>query len=181
MRPKRDAASTLPRAYVSGPTKSSVNRPRRASTSMPQQRSREIPASGAAATQQTQVPAARVGPTGRVYANDVQPQMLNMLSRRLSNSRIGNVTLIEGTLDDPKLPAASVDLVLMVDVYHECIDPEATLRGVRKALKPGGRLVLVEFRGEDPEDDLIHGRNGASAGTQNADGHVKVFQRPCRR
>src|SRR3954467_1031498 len=94
--------------------------------------------------------AARVGPTGRVYANDVQPQMLNMLSRRLSNSRIANVTLIEGTLDDPKLPAASVDLALMVDVYHELSAPQTMLRHLREALKPGGRLVLLEYRKEDP-------------------------------
>jgi SAM-dependent methyltransferase len=94
--------------------------------------------------------AARVGPTGRVFANDVQPQMLNILARRLSNSKITNVTLIEGTFGDPKLPPASVDLVLMVDVYHELSQPQAMLRHLREALKPGGRLVLLEYRKEDP-------------------------------
>ena len=94
--------------------------------------------------------AARVGPAGRVFANDVQPQMLNMLARRLSNSHITNVTLIEGTLDDPRLPPASVDLVLMVDVYHELSQPQAILRHLRESLKPGGRLVLLEYRKEDP-------------------------------
>jgi ubiquinone/menaquinone biosynthesis C-methylase UbiE len=94
--------------------------------------------------------AARVGSTGRVYANDVQPQMLNMLARRLSNSKISNVTLIEGTFDDPKLPPASVDLALMVDVYHELSQPQAMLRHLRDSLKPGGRLVLLEYRKEDP-------------------------------
>ena len=94
--------------------------------------------------------AARVGPTGRVFANDVQPQMLNMLARRLTNAKITNVTLIEGTLDDPKLPAASVDLILMVDVYHELSQPQAMLRHLRESLKPGGRLVLLEYRKEDP-------------------------------
>jgi SAM-dependent methyltransferase len=94
--------------------------------------------------------AARVGPTGRVFANDVQPQMLNMLARRLSNSKITNVTLIEGTFDDPKLPPASVDLEIMVDVYHELSQPQAMLRHLREALKTGGRLVLVEYRKEDP-------------------------------
>ena len=94
--------------------------------------------------------AARVGPTGRVFANDVQPQMLNMLARRLGNSHITNVTLIEGTLDDPRLPPASVDLVLMVDVYHELSQPQAILRHLRESLKPGGRLVLLEYRKEDP-------------------------------
>lgn len=94
--------------------------------------------------------AARVGPSGRVFANDVQPQMLNMLARRLSNSKIANVTLIEGTFDDPKLPPASVDLALMVDVYHELSQPQAMLGHLREALKPGGRLVLLEYRKEDP-------------------------------
>ena len=94
--------------------------------------------------------AARVGATGRVFANDVQPQMLNILARRLNNANITNVTLIEGTLDDPKLPPASVDLVLMVDVYHELSQPQAVLRHLRESLKPGGRLVLLEYRKEDP-------------------------------
>jgi SAM-dependent methyltransferase len=94
--------------------------------------------------------AARVGATGRVFANDVQPQMLNILARRLNNANITNVTLIEGTLDDPKLPPASVDLALMVDVYHELSQPQAILRHVRESLKPGGRLVLLEYRKEDP-------------------------------
>jgi SAM-dependent methyltransferase len=94
--------------------------------------------------------AARVGPTGRVYANDVQPQMLNILARRLDMSKITNVTLIEGTIDDPKLPPASVDLALMVDVYHELSQPQAILRHLRESLKPGGRLVLLEYRKEDP-------------------------------
>jgi len=92
----------------------------------------------------------RVGPTGRVFANDVQPQMLNILARRLDRSKITNVTLIEGTLDDPRLPLASVDLVLMVDVYHELSQPQSILRHLRESLKPGGRLVLLEYRKEDP-------------------------------
>ena len=94
--------------------------------------------------------AARVGPAGRVFANDVQPQMLNLLARRLERAKITNVTLIEGTFDDPKLPPASVDLVIMVDVYHELSQPQAILRHLRESLKPGGRLVLLEYRKEDP-------------------------------
>jgi precorrin-6B methylase 2 len=94
--------------------------------------------------------AARVGPSGRVFANDVQPQMLNILARRLNNANITNVTLVEGTLNDPRLPPASVDLALMVDVYHELSQPQAILRHVRESLKPGGRLVLLEYRKEDP-------------------------------
>jgi ubiquinone/menaquinone biosynthesis C-methylase UbiE len=94
--------------------------------------------------------AARVGPTGRVYANDVQPQMLQMLARRLAVRKIANVTLVQGTIDDPKLEPASVDLEIMVDVYHELSQPQAMLRHLRDALKPGGRLVLLEYRKEDP-------------------------------
>ena len=94
--------------------------------------------------------AARVGSAGMVFANDVQPQMLEMLARRLEKKRISNVTLVQGTIDDPKLAPASVDLELMVDVYHEFSRPQAMLRRLREALKPGGRLVLLEYRKEDP-------------------------------
>jgi ubiquinone/menaquinone biosynthesis C-methylase UbiE len=94
--------------------------------------------------------AARVGPGGRVLANDVQPQMLELLARRLARKKIGNVTLVQGTIDDPKLAPESVDLALMVDVYHEFSQPQAMLRHLREALKPGGRLVLLEYRKEDP-------------------------------
>src|SRR5258707_4498944 len=93
---------------------------------------------------------ARVGPAGRVFANDVQPQMLQMLARRLAAKKITNVTLVQGTIDDPKLDPASVDLEIMVDVYHELSQPQAMLRHLREALKPGGRLVLLEYRKEDP-------------------------------
>jgi SAM-dependent methyltransferase len=94
--------------------------------------------------------AKRVGPTGTVYANDLQPQMLEMLRRRLEREKVANVTLVQGTVDDPRLPPASVDLGIMVDVYHEFSQPQAMLRGLRQALKPGGRLVLLEYRKEDP-------------------------------
>jgi SAM-dependent methyltransferase len=94
--------------------------------------------------------AARVGPTGRVFANDVQPQMLAILARRLAAKQITNVTLVQGTVDDPKLAPASVDLELMVDVYHELSQPQVMLQHLREALRPGGRLVLLEYRKEDP-------------------------------
>ena len=109
--------------------------------------------------------AARVGPTGRVYANDVQPQMLNILARRLERAKIGNVTLIEGTFDDPKLPPASVDLAMMVDVYHELSQPQAILRRLREALKPGGRLVLLEYRKEEKEKRRFGEEHGPGRAT----------------
>lgn len=91
-----------------------------------------------------------VGPTGKVFATDLQPQMLEILSGRLKQKGITNVTLVQGAVDHPRLPPSSVDLELMVDVYHELSQPQAMLRGLRDALKPGGRLVLLEYKKEDP-------------------------------
>src|SRR3954463_15829582 len=94
--------------------------------------------------------ARRVGPTGKVFANDIQPQMLSMLRQRLDREKIPNVELVLGTLDDPKLPANTVDLILMVDVYHEFSEPQKMLQRMRDSLKADGRLVLLEYRKEDP-------------------------------
>lgn len=94
--------------------------------------------------------AKRVGPTGKVYANDIQPQMLSMLRQRLDREKLANVDLVLGTFDDPRLPANAIDLILMVDVYHEFSEPQKMLRRMREALHPGGRLVLLEYRKEDP-------------------------------
>jgi ubiquinone/menaquinone biosynthesis C-methylase UbiE len=92
----------------------------------------------------------RVGSNGVVYASDIQQQMLDILDKRLKSSRITNVQLVLGAPDDPKLPPASIDLALLVDVYHEFSQPQAMLRGIHEALKPGGRLVLLEYKKEDP-------------------------------
>ena len=94
--------------------------------------------------------AKRVGPTGKVYANDIQPQMLSMLRQRLDREKLANVDLVLGTFDDPRLPANAIDLILMVDVYHEFSEPQKMLRRMHEALHPGGRLVLLEYRKEDP-------------------------------
>jgi ubiquinone/menaquinone biosynthesis C-methylase UbiE len=94
--------------------------------------------------------AERVGPDGKVFANDVQPEMLEMLRQNIEQRKLKNVETVLGTLDDPKLPANALDLVLMVDVYHEFSEPQKMLRRIRQALKPDGRLVLLEYRGEDP-------------------------------
>lgn len=94
--------------------------------------------------------AKRVGPMGKVYANDIQPEMIALLRQRLAKEKIANVEPILGAVDDPKLPAHSLDLILMVDVYHEFQQPQAMLRHMHDALKPGGRLVLLEYRKEDP-------------------------------
>jgi len=93
----------------------------------------------------------RVGPKGTVLATDVQPQMLAMLRDNAKVAGVTNIKPIRATQAATNLPDGQVDLALMVDVYHEAADPETLLRGILKALKPGGRLVLVEFRGEDPD------------------------------
>src|SRR5712691_6121645 len=94
--------------------------------------------------------AQRVGPQGRVLATDIQPQMLAMLSENMRAAGVRNIEPILCTPTDAKLPEGQLDLALMVDVYHELASPEETMTQVRRALKPDGRLVLVEYRGEDP-------------------------------
>src|SRR4051812_2315842 len=105
---------------------------------------------GAGSGYMTEKLSKRVGPTGMVYANDIQPEMLRLLGVRLKTRKITNVTLVQGQPDDPKLPAATLDLELLVDVYHEFSAPQVMLRHLRDALKPTGRLVLLEYRKEDP-------------------------------
>ena len=91
-----------------------------------------------------------VGNAGRVVATDLQPGMLDILRRKVSAEGLTNVTLVQGRADDPVLPAATFDLILMVDVYHELSAPQVFVRRLKDALKPDGRLVLIEFRREDP-------------------------------
>jgi ubiquinone/menaquinone biosynthesis C-methylase UbiE len=91
----------------------------------------------------------RLGPTGRVYATDIQPGMIALLNRRIASEGLTNVTTILGAMDDPKLPPKSIDLAIMVDVYHELQQPQLFLQRLKDAFKPGGRLVLLEFRKED--------------------------------
>ena len=88
----------------------------------------------------------RVGPNGRVYAEDIQPEMISAISRRAERENLTNrVQTVLGTSLDPLLPTP-VDVVLIVDAYHEMDDPTALLRNVRKSLKPGGRVGIVEFK-----------------------------------
>lgn len=89
--------------------------------------------------------ARRVGPNGRVYAEDVQPQMIEAISRRVAREGLRNVKPTLGTPTDPLLPASSVDAVLIVDAYHEVEQPVKLLRNIAKALKPDGRIGIVNF------------------------------------
>jgi ubiquinone/menaquinone biosynthesis C-methylase UbiE len=92
-----------------------------------------------------------VGPKGHVYGVDIQPEMLVDLNKRADAAGVANVSPILGTYVDPRLPKQEIDLILLVDVYHEFSNPEEMLARMREALAPGGVLVLVEYRGEDPQ------------------------------
>ena len=87
----------------------------------------------------------RVGPNGRVYAQDIQPEMIGAIDRRVEREGLKNVETVLGTPVDPQLPAP-VDVVLIVETYHEMDDPRTLLRNVRNSLKPGGRVGIVEFK-----------------------------------
>ncbi len=91
-----------------------------------------------------------VAPSGKVYAEDIQPEMLEIVGNKAQAAGIRNVVPLLGTITDPALPAQSVDLILMVDVYHEFDHPYEMTKAMVKALKKGGRLVFVEYRKEDP-------------------------------
>jgi ubiquinone/menaquinone biosynthesis C-methylase UbiE len=95
--------------------------------------------------------ARRVGPKGKVLAVDIQPQMLKLIKKRMEKDKVQNVEPVLGTDTDPKLPENAVDLIIMVDVYHEFSHPWEMTAATVRALKPGGRLVFVEYRMEDPE------------------------------
>jgi len=94
--------------------------------------------------------AIRVGESGKVYAEDVQPEMLRRLRANAAAAKLTNIQTVLGAEADPKLPPNTLDLILLVDVYHEFSQPQRMLRKMREALKPDGRLVLLEYRKEDP-------------------------------
>jgi precorrin-6B methylase 2 len=85
-----------------------------------------------------------VGPSGRVYAVDISPRALEQLSALVAYRRITNVEVIEGAVDDPRLPAAALDAVLIVNAYHEMAEYPSMLQAILAALKPEGRLVIVD-------------------------------------
>jgi ubiquinone/menaquinone biosynthesis C-methylase UbiE len=93
-------------------------------------------------------------PEGKVLAVDVQPEMIELLQQRISKNKITNIQPQLGTEQSPELPAASIDLAIMVDAYHEFGYPQEMMTGIVSALKPGGRIVLTEYRGEDPKVNI---------------------------
>ena len=92
-----------------------------------------------------------IGDKGKVYCVDVQQKMLDLLKKRAAEKKVTNIETILGKFTDPKLPKKKIDLILLVDAYHEFTDPEAMLEKMRASLTEKGVLVLVEFRKEDPE------------------------------
>jgi FkbM family methyltransferase len=96
------------------------------------------------------LPIAKQVPQGRVLAVDIQPEMLEIVTNRASKQGLDNIEPIQGDIDDPKLPENQVDLVLMVDAYHEFSHPQEMMQGIVQGLKSGGRVVLIEYRAEDP-------------------------------
>ena len=86
-----------------------------------------------------------------MYAEDIDPLMIDDLKRSIQESKISNVVPVLGTTEDPKLPENSVDVVLMVDAYHEFDHPREMMLAIVRSLKPDGRVIDLEYRGEDPE------------------------------
>jgi len=105
---------------------------------------------GAGSGYYTELLSREVGPAGKVIATDIQPGMIQLLRKRIESRGLDNVEPVLSTEDDPRLPENALDLILLVDVYHEFSQPQKMLRKLRTALKPGGRMVLLEFRKEDP-------------------------------
>lgn len=91
---------------------------------------------------------------GKVFAVDIQPEMLDIIEARKRQTGIDNVEAVKGSIDNPNLPEAAVDLIFIVDAYHEFSHPREMGRAMVKALKPGGKLVLIEYRGEDPSINI---------------------------
>ncbi len=94
-------------------------------------------------------------PEGRVLAVDIQPEMLTILEDKSARLGVTNVDTVLGAVEDPGLPPASLDAALMVDAYHEFSHPREMMEGLFEALRPGGRIYLVEYRSEDPDVAIL--------------------------
>ena len=107
--------------------------------------------------------ARRVQPGGTVYCQDIQPEMLDIMRGHAAREGIRGIEAVLGTPTDPRLPAGAVDWIIIADVYHEMSDPEPMLAGIRRALAPGGRVALLEYRVEDGTGDRIKADHTMSA------------------
>lgn len=101
--------------------------------------------------------ARRIAPKGTVYAEDINPDAVTYIQKRAAKESLSNVDVIQGTADDPKLPPASVDAVLMLKVYHEIADPLTLLHNLRPALRPGAKIGVIDRNG----DGTDHGLNAS--------------------
>lgn len=93
-------------------------------------------------------------PQGKVYAVEIQDDAIKYLKDKSKTLKLNNVVVVKGEKDSPNLPDNSVDLAIMVDVYHELLYPHEMLQNIRKALKPNGKLLLLEYRAEDPKVEI---------------------------
>ena len=132
--------------WLERPEREAEERPQIVITAMNLQEGNVVADIGAGTGFYTRRLARAVGATGVVYANDIQPEMLEMLRTNAARERITNIVTILGSETDPKLPERALDWVLMVDVYHELQQPKPVLAAIRRSLKPGGRVALVEYR-----------------------------------
>lgn len=136
-------------AWLERPEREAEEAPRKAIAELQLRPGQVVADIGAGSGYYTMLLSAAVGPRGRVYATDIQPEMLALIRKKLENTPVSNVELVLGTATESRLPDAGIDLALMVDVYHELAQPQAFLQSLKRAIKPDGRLVLIEFRKED--------------------------------
>jgi ubiquinone/menaquinone biosynthesis C-methylase UbiE len=118
-------------------------------------------------------------PQGKVFAVEVQDDFVTYLNQKKKQLGLQNVEVIKGTSTSPNLPDASVDLAVMVDVYHELLFPHEVLQALHKALKPGGKLLLLEYRAEDPEIAIkeLHKMSVKQVNLELAANGFKLYQR----
>lgn len=134
--------------WLDRPEREDEEQPTKAVRALGLKRGQVVADVGAGSGYYTSLLARAVGPTGRVYATDIQPEMLEVLGRRIEREKLRNVVPLLATETDPRLPPGELDLILMVDVYHELALPQEVLRRLKPALKPDGRFVLIEYRKE---------------------------------
>ena len=151
------------------PERESDERPDQALDAIGVQRGSTVADIGAGVGYFTWRLAARVGTGGVVYGEDIQQRMLDQLTKNMNARHLTNVRAVLGTTEDPKLPANSIDLVMLVDVYHEFSEPEKMLDRIRESLKPGGQdCVPGVSRGRsecaDPARAQDDGQSGSGGG-----------------
>ena len=135
--------------WLDRPEREAEERPSRAIQELKLEPGMVVADFGAGSGYYTERLARAVGPTGRVLAVDLQQEMLQMVGTRARKLGLTNIELVRSTPDDPRLPSGVVDLILMVDVYHELADPQRVLRAMKSSLSPRGRIAILEFRKED--------------------------------